>query len=232
MKTYILTLAFLSLLFTQNSFAQKTETRKVDTFEAIKVGGSFNVTLQEGKEESVTIEVKDEDLLEDIITEVKNGTLKIRKKNSNGWSWNSGSANITITYKNINKVSSSGSSDIVGKDVIKNEDISLSSSGSGDMDMKVDCKELSVSLSGSSDIELEGDADDFSISLSGSADVEALELQTKTCEIHISGSGDVDVSVSEALEAYVSGSGNVRYKGNPERQRFKSSGSGDIEKIN
>ncbi len=37
---------------------------------------------------------------------------------------------------------------------------------------------------------------------------------------------------SEELEASVSGSGDIRFAGNPQKQIFKSSGSGFIKKIN
>ena len=49
-------------------------------------------------------------------------------------------------------------------------------------------------------------------------------------EAVVSGSGDIQVTASQSLKARVSGSGDISYRGNPEKQDFKTSGSGDISR--
>ncbi|MEH0156939.1 head GIN domain-containing protein [Limibacter armeniacum] len=226
---------FVSLFFVLLSactFAQ-TETRQLESFDQVAVSGSFDVIMEKGNKEEVRIECKGDYEPEDIKTEVEGSKLRIKPKKNNGWGWSkSGSVKIYLTYKSVKSVSSSGSSDIVSKSPLKAPSLDLASSGSGDMKFEIDCNDLSVALSGSSDITLTGRADNAGISLSGSSDVDAMELSTKTCEIRVSGSGDVKVSVSDNLDAKVSGSGNITYKGKPDRQHVKISGSGDIRQVN
>jgi hypothetical protein len=52
-----------------------------------------------------------------------------------------------------------------------------------------------------------------------------------SCDIRISGSGDVEVNVKESLEANISGSGSVTYRGNPAHVNSHSSGSGKVRKM-
>jgi hypothetical protein len=47
---------------------------------------------------------------------------------------------------------------------------------------------------------------------------------------NVSGSADIKVTVSEMIQARVSGSGDISYRGNPKKIDTKSSGSGNITK--
>ncbi|SFE67930.1 head GIN domain-containing protein [Thermoflexibacter ruber] len=220
-------------LISQSVFAQKTEERKLEAFKTVKIGGSFNVTLQEGNTESVKITASGIDL-DDIITENEGSTLNIRIRNDK---WNSRNnynytVDIVLTYKNLEKINSSGSSRISTKSTIKSEDFELALSGSGKFKGALATQRLNVSLSGSGDIEITGNTKEQSISISGSGDVQAIDLKSSFTKINISGSGNAKVHASEELDARVSGSGDIRFAGNPQKQIFKSSGSGSIKKVN
>ncbi len=67
--------------------------------------------------------------------------------------------------------------------------------------------------------------------LTGSGKVLAANLETDKCDIRISGSGDVEINVKSELEANISGSGSVSYKGNPNHVNSHASGSGHIHKM-
>ena len=220
----------LTFCFQLAAFAQdtRTEDRQPGAFNAIKCSGSFDLVLEKGNKESIHIEAKNI-ALEDIITEVKDGTLDIRLKNG---SYRNIEVKMTITFDKINALHSSGSSEIVSNAVIKSDKFDLKLSGSGDVKAKLDVDLLNLSISGSADADLSGEAKSQEISLSGSGDVDAADLKSETAIIRISGSGDVKVYAQKELDAKVSGSGNVSFKGEPEKQMFKSSGSGSIVKMN
>jgi hypothetical protein len=40
----------------------------------------------------------------------------------------------------------------------------------------------------------------------------------------------MEVSVENELNAKISGSGDIKYRGNPDKQNFKTSGSGSVSK--
>jgi len=67
--------------------------------------------------------------------------------------------------------------------------------------------------------------------VSGSGKVLAAELEANRCDIRISGSGDVEINVKNEIEANISGSGTVSYKGNPAKVNSHASGSGSVKKM-
>jgi hypothetical protein len=103
-------------------------------------------------------------------------------------------------------------------------------SGSGDIDVDLQCTELIAVISGSGSITARGTATRSNINLSGSGDFKGFDLSTKITEAIISGSADVSVSVSDLLSAKIVGSGDIYYRGNPKKIDSKIVGSGDLIK--
>lgn len=130
-------------------------------------------------------------------------------------------------------------------------DLEASVSGSGDLSYKGKCKSLEsnisgsgkvifdgtvagkvdVSVSGSGKMEASGTAQEIKTVISGSGKVLASGLEVNKGDIRISGSGDVEVNVKTDLDANISGSGSVTYKGNPSHVNSNASGSGKVRKM-
>jgi hypothetical protein len=183
-----------------------TVTRSLPSFDKIGISGGYEVVfLREGDAESVSLEVSGTNP-DNIETEVKNGTLHIKTKKGN---YRNLKAKITITYRTLKSVATSGSSDIVALSPIKADEFEFASSGSGDFKAEFDVKDLDVAISGSSDMTLKGSADEQEFSISGSGDVDATALKGSSAEVSISGSGDVKLNVSGKVKSAVSGSGRV-----------------------
>lgn len=218
------------LLVSTFSFAQKTETRKVGSFKSVRVGGSFDVIIQQGSTESVQITSSDIETSE-IITEMRGDELVIRIEDKKSNWKNNYDVDIVLTYTTLNGITSSGSSKIITQSTIKSTNFHLNLSGSGKFKGSIETEELEASLSGSGDIELSGKAKRQDISISGSGDIEALDLKTNYTKVTISGSGNAKVAVSDEIEARISGSGDIRYEGNPSKQIVKTTGSGSIRKL-
>lgn len=227
MKTNLFILS-IALLFSSFVHAQETDTRSLDTFSSIKISGSMDVKLISGDKNEVTVYLHNGTKPTEVITEVNGGKLSIHPKKG----VRNVKADIELTYNNkITGVSFSGSSDISCKGAVLADQLSLAGSGSGSFTGEVNVTELKASLSGSGELDLKGKADTFSISVSGSADIDAKEMESKIVSISVSGSGDVDCWATEEINARVSGSGDIRYKGRPEKTKIKVSGSGDISQF-
>ncbi|QBA63770.1 head GIN domain-containing protein [Muriicola soli] len=201
-------------------------------YEGVSVGGWFDVELVSGKEGSVSIK-GEENLLEYIITEVKDGRLVVKVEkgiNLQPSSWKSGGISVTIPVEEINYLSMSGSGDLEGRTVLKSSDFKTRMSGSGDMEVELEVENLEVTVSGSGDMNLSGNTDTLEVQISGSGDVHAYELEANHVSATVSGSANIRVTARESLKARVSGSGDISYRGNPEKIDSKTSGSGDISK--
>ena len=215
------------------SAANTIQDRHLSGFNAIAASGSFDVYIVQGNTESVKVEAP-ADVIDHIVTEVENGTLKIHDKHSSGWNWGSWWGNnhkkvaVYVTAKNLNAIGITGSGDVFFKDGIRASSLSLSVSGSGDVMGKVDAKSLECDISGSGDMKLSGHAQNSSISVSGSGDFSARDLVTAHTSVQVSGSGDASINASDSIEASVSGSGDVSYTGGAQHIVKSKSGSGDI----
>jgi hypothetical protein len=207
-----------------------TDNRKTSNYDKVALVGSMDVRILEGREGDLKVDAES-NLQEYIITEVKNGTLKISVEK--GVSLNP-SRNLGITVyvpvEDINGLSVTGSGDVSNSGVLKADDLKISITGSGDVMLNVAAKDLSGSITGSGDIKLSGNANVFSCKVTGSGDFMAYNLKARNVEAGVAGSGDIEVSATQSLKARVSGSGDISYRGNPEKQDFKTSGSGSIFK--
>ena len=206
-----------------------TQQRSVGSFDAVEAAGSFDIYLVKGNEGEMTIQ-GDENLMEYLETEVKNGDLKIKWKK--GYSINTvNQFVVTLAIEEINGLSLSGSGKIESKIPLISDHFSTSVSGSGDMMLTIEANELEVAISGSGNIDFEGVVNKFDASVSGSGDINAKNLKCKMANLRISGSGGAYLDVSDELFARVSGSGDIKYKGDPAKQDVKVSGSGKVTKM-
>lgn len=208
-----------------------TMERSVGDYDGIGVSGWFNVELVDGKEGELTLK-GDENLLEHIVTEVENGKLTIKTEkgyNLQPSSWKQ-KVLITVPVEHISSIALSGSGDIVGRKTLKADTFKTAMSGSGDITLAVQASSISASMSGSGDITLSGRTNDFDATISGSGDIKAYDLEADNVDATISGSADIKVTAKKRLKARVSGSGDISYRGNPEKLDTKSSGSGSISK--
>ncbi len=232
----------LVLLFTASCSAQwgkrvkgngnvTTIERNVGAYDAIGLSGWFDVDLVAGNEGEIILE-GESNLLEYIKTEVKNGKLSIKVEkgyNLKPSSWEDG-IRITVPIESVNAIALSGSGDIVGKTTIKTNNFKTAMSGSGDISLDVEASTIDASMSGSGDITLNGSTRDFEATISGSGDIKAYGLEADNVDATVSGSADIKVTANKMLKARVSGSGDISYRGNPEKVDTKASGSGDISK--
>ncbi|MEW2923025.1 MULTISPECIES: head GIN domain-containing protein [Flavobacteriaceae] len=205
--------------------------RSVGNYDGVALAGWFDVDLVNGNEGEITLE-GESNLLEHIKTEVKNGTLVIKVEkglNLRPSTWGKG-IHITVPVESISEVSLSGSGDIVGQTTIKANNFSTRIAGSGDVSLTVEAQSVEASLSGSGDINLSGRTTDFKVQVSGSGDIKAYDLEAEFVTAAVSGSADIKVTANQSIDARVSGSGDIHYRGNPKKINSKSSGSGDISK--
>lgn len=182
----------------------KTETREVDDFSRVSLAGSFKVEITVGQPKAVTITF-DDNLLDNIITEVRRGELQLETEGSYS---SRKPCLVQITVPKLDAVYCSGSGDI-RIDNIKSDEFECHISGSGDVVASGEVKELDLAISDSGDIDMR-------------------DLRAEDVNARISGSGDMDVFAKNSIRGSVSGSGDINYYGDPPSTRVRVSGSGDI----
>jgi hypothetical protein len=183
-----------------------SESRQVSGITSIDLQGSAEVRVKFGAVESLVITGED-NIIFLIETNVHNHQLIINTKPLMTYSATKPvQVDVTVTSLEGVSISGSGSLDVSGY--------------SGDA--------LTIALPGSGELSVEGSVNDVKITLDGSGEIYADKLIASNAAITLSGSGNVTVFASEELNATISGSGQVRYSGNPNKINKNITGSGTI----
>ena len=207
-----------------------TETRTTRDYDGVKCAGSMDYILVAGTEGKIKLE-GESNLLKHIVTEIKGGNLVVKTEKGINLSpsWNK-TIKITIPFKDISNVSLAGSGDLWNEDKINATNFDVSLAGSGDVIINVDASSVKSSLAGSGDLTIKGSTNELIVKLAGSGDIHAFGLQANNTTASLAGSGDIEIVSNKSLKARVSGSGDIDYKGNPDKEDTKVSGSGSISK--
>ena len=217
--------------------AQKTindanaQKRNVSGFHAIEVSGGIDLYLSQG-EEAVAVSAAKTEYRDKIITEVKDGVLKIwfDWKNSSKFEWSNRKMKAYVSFKDIDRLEGSGGSDISIDGSIKVAKLALEISGGSDFDGKVETSELEIQASGGSDVRISGKATRLAIDASGGSDFKGYDLASDICNVEASGGSDVQGTVNKELSANASGGSDVYYKGTGLIRDLKTSSS-SIKKV-
>jgi hypothetical protein len=213
--------------------APNVQKRVIGSFHAIEVSSAIDLVLKQGDEEALAVSASDPALRDRIITRVENGVLLIYM-NDKGFHWNWGWTNrklkAFVSFKTLNRLSASGSSDVYVDGSIHAADLSISLSGASDFKGGVQASELELHQSGSSDAVVNGTANNAEIHLSGSSDFKGFNMTVDVCTVEASGSSDTQITVNKELSVSASGSSDVYYKGQASVTRAHTSGSSSVSK--
>jgi len=216
--------------------AQKTindanaQKRNVSGFHAIEVSGGIDLYLSQG-EEAVAVSAAKDEYRDKIITEVKDGVLKIYFESKNvKIDWGNRKMKAYVSFKNLDRLEGSGGSDISIDGSIKVSKLEMEISGGSDFDGKVETDELKIHASGGSDVDISGKAARLTIDASGGSDFKGYDLASDICNVEASGGSDVHVTVNKELSANASGGSDVYYKGTGMIRDLKTSSS-SIKKV-
>ena len=195
----------------------KTETRQVSEFNSIAIEYPAEITVRQGKSESVIIEA-DDNLLPQLETEVRNGALNF-KSNERDWRERvnpSHPVQLTITVVDLSQVSFPSAGKMLIED-LKTESLAISVSGAGDIELTdLDVDSLEFNLSGAGNVYADGSAEKLHLRISGLGNFSGDDLESQEVAVAISGAGSATVWAESELDARISGAGSVTYYGKPD----------------
>jgi hypothetical protein len=205
------------------------EVRDVSGTTAVLLAAPGKMTIELGDEEELRIEAQEE-VMEDLETEVRGGRLEIKvKPGVNLGATQSFKFYLTVTELEAIEIAGSGD---VKMPVIETRQFSAVIAGSGDASMEgLEADDLRLVISGSGLFDIDGGAVTKQIvDISGSGDYRAKDMESDEAVISMAGSGTATVRVSDSLDVDVAGSGAVKYVGNPVVNAHVA-GTGEVEQI-
>ncbi|HKI89072.1 MAG TPA: head GIN domain-containing protein [Draconibacterium sp.] len=209
--------------------SDKTENRNVKNFNGIKVSTGIDLYITMGNSEEVRI-VAEDNIIDDVVTEVKDGTLHIYLKKNNWFNW--GRFNETrkayVTVKQLESIDASSGSDVRSENTLKGDEIDIQASSGSDVYLDIVYKNVSLKTSSGSDAKLTGKAKYFTASASSGSDIVARDFETEKCNVKANSGSDATVNVSDELVAKASSGADIRYYGNPKTKDTDESSGGDV----
>lgn len=203
------------------------ETRNVGAFFNLDIDGEYDIVLQEGSTPLVTVRT-DENLHQYVETKLDGKTLKISSVENVA---PSEGTRLIITYQSIEDILLGGAAKVQNRGVLNSDKLNLRVNGAGVIDLSIQSREFNLKVPGAGSVILRGKADKQKLELGGAGNLAAFELESKECEIDLSGIGSAQVFVTDNLQAEISGVGNIRFKGDPRNISREVSGLGNIERV-
>ena len=205
------------------------ELNNVSNFSSISVLGSPDVEYRQSNGSKTTVSIYGSDNLVDLLeVSTVNGVLQVNIKK--GVKILSGERRLKViaSSPSLNQVNIKGSADVYLKGAIKGNDLNLNIAGSGDIEAEnLQYTNIFALVKGSGDIDLKnvkattvmsevnGSAQKATLTVNGSGDISAEKLAATNVVATVAGSGDIVCYASRQLDARVSGSGDIEYKGSP-----------------
>jgi hypothetical protein len=204
----------------------------VGGFSAIHISGGIDLFLSQGEEDGVAVSAADDKIKDRIKTNVEKGVLKIWYQ-GNGMKYNSGNKKMIayVSFKSIDKVAASGSSDVYANGSIKSTELRIQLSGASDFKGGVEVTRLNITQSGASDASISGKASILDIEVSGASKFKGYNFETESCTAEASGASDIQVTVHKELSANASGASSIYYKGNGVLKDVESNGASKVKKL-
>ena len=237
MKTIkLFSIALFSLLIALGSTVQASQsgnnkqTRTVSAFHGISVTSGIDLYLTQKNVQEVSVEAEAEDM-ENLITEVEGGILKIYMKDKS-WlnlNWNNTTRKVYVSFVNLDKLEASAGSDVASQSILNLERLDLDASSGSDVKLELNASDVSAESSSGSDINLTGKAVSLQANASSGSDIDAGEFQTKKCNASASSGSDIRVHVTDQLDANASSGADITYSGNPAHKDINESSGGDVQ---
>jgi Putative auto-transporter adhesin, head GIN domain len=181
-----------------------TDKRNVSGFRGVDVGNVFQVEITAQKDFSVEVE-GDDNLLALVRTEVDGGVLKIDASRRIS---PTSPIRIRISAPDIDNLEVSGAASVAVTDIKNNG--------------------LSVDSSGASKVSVSGETGKLTVDVSGATRVDAENLKAENASVDASGASHVGVNVTGVLKTNASGASKIAYVGAPASVEKKTSGGSSV----
>lgn len=202
-----------------------SEDRTINSdFDVIKVQQGINLFLTQGNSTEINVEA-DENILDLLITEVKNGELKVYfDKNV----YRAKKRNVYLTTTTISKIRTSSGASVKSENTLQVKSLDLDSSSGSSIKIYVNATEVTSESSSGSDIDIFGSTETFSAKASSGSSIDADELEAIDVYAKVSSGANINVNVTGKLIAKASSGGDIDFEGNPTDVNKDTSSGGSV----
>lgn len=192
-----------------------TQDREISAVTAVTLATAGRLTVSTGDEPGLTV-TAGEQVIDRLTSEVHDGVLVLDLPGR----WvNLGPVDYDLVLPRVDRIAVDGAGDVRGE-VAPTDAFELTIDGAADVDLDgLDVDDLTVRIDGTGTVTLTGTADSQDVRLDGAGSYSAADLETREAVVALAGVGEVEVHVTELLDAQIDGAGRIGYRGDPEVTR-------------
>jgi Putative auto-transporter adhesin, head GIN domain len=183
----------------------------ITDFDRLEIGDAFIIRVTEGNYFSVEVR-GDRRNLDDLDVYKSGSTLVVRYDEYEN---RRHETYIDIVMPSMSAAVFSGATNSVITGFDDLELLNLSLSGASVSQIDIEASQLILNLSGASVADLRGAVVNLNAEVSGASSIKAFTMPVVNAHLNVSGASVAKVTVSENLDAIVSGASTVFYRGNP-----------------
>lgn len=220
-------LTMITLLISLPLFAQtSSESRSLETFNAVRVANSIEAELVKGDVNEIEITASGIDLNR-IETRISNRTLTVQVKGSN---IGSSSIKAKITYIDIDELSAATSARIFVKDVLNSKQVKLSAATSSYIEVKVNAQKLTLDAATKAKIFVAGTAENLDLNAFTDAEIDGTNLEVETAQVRANTAARANFTVNKSIEGRAATAAKIYYEGDPSLIDVRTNTGGAIER--
>jgi hypothetical protein len=204
----------------------------IDDYESIVLKIPGEVNYQQYSDSTPYLQIHtDENIFNALDVKVQNNQLIIEAKKDS--ILKPSQLTIYTCSHNLSKADLAGSGEIRLKGEVNAKNFELNIFGSGNFlaDSLV-CEKTNTNIFGSGNVILTGASTNSSFKITGSGSIRAYNFLVQELDCGIMGSGNIEALVTKKLNASLTGSGNLSYRGDPESVNNNVTGAGKIIRTN
>ena len=232
--------AVFMLFFSTSNYAQIHKDLNLPEFHSVSLNSAYNVTIRQSNKQEVGVNVE-EDIWNISKFYVEDGVLHIDIEQKDDGSKKSvwqkidnikimPTMKVAISMVAIKKLTVNGSGTIEAENSINANNMALEMNGTGKIIMDLKDQNTSVDIYSEGEIELSGFCTTLKADVAGGGKLNAFNLEAQNANAKVRGKSICQINVSQVLEGYVFGDGELAHKGETKNVKKSVKGRGKINR--
>lgn len=230
-KFFIAAVGITMLACTNNANSNAEEVtvmRHVIDYTKIEASQGIKVDVLAGNADSLSVTAPS-DIIDKIITEVKDGTLMIhwdRKANIK----TPHRIEVSVPMKAVNLIKASSGATVI-TDTVRGNELKFYSSSGSQINTMVEAQSVIAKTSSGASIKIVGQTKNAEYEASSGSHITANKLQAVDVNAEASSGAGIKVNTGSKLEAKAHSGAHIRYSGSPNMVYVESGSGGSISKL-
>jgi hypothetical protein len=219
---------------TATAFSQKTSL-PIPSFTEVDVFGPFDVKLIKSENERADIDFNGIEK-EDIIYEFKNGTLRLKMRNSHYMDeWKNDSRHskyvlVNVYYKDIDIIEAGAGALVTSKEKVKSKYLAVECTMGAEVTLDIFAKKIEAISNMGGILKMSGETEHLEVKANMGGVMKASQLESRTVYVKASMGADVIVHAKEEIDVTAGFGAQVDYIGGPAVRNTSTNFGGEVNR--